>query len=88
MNKVEKYMRLDEVAVQSGRVANLLKSKFGVKMVKIDEKRKITFKLSKGIDENDTANFDLIDDITSFLEKSFKGSIVKHDYDKFTVEEL
>lgn len=88
MDKVEKYMKLDEAAVQSGRVANLLKSKFDVKIAKIDEKRKITFKLSEGIDENATANFDLIDDIISFLEKSFKGSIVKHDYDRFTVEEL
>jgi hypothetical protein len=88
MKTMSKYLNLDEATVATGRVANLLKSKFDAPVKKVEEKRKITFTLAKGIDEQEFENFDKIDNIIAFLEKTFKGSIVKHDYDKFTVEEL
>lgn len=84
-NKVEKYIT---EGTQENTVARMMQKQFGVKVKGVDVKRKIVFQLAKGIDENDFDKFDLIDDIISFLKKKFKGSTVKHDFDRIVVEEL
>ncbi len=80
----EKYIT---EATSENAVAKMMLKK-GVRVKKVDVKRKITFHLAKGIDEKDFNNMDLIDDIHELLKKAFKGSTSKHDYDRFTVEEL
>ena len=84
MNKVEKYIT---EATSENAVAKMIQKQFGVRVKKVEVKRKIVFTLTKGIEE-DFDNIDLIDDIHALLKKSFKGSITKHDYDRFIVEEL
>lgn len=59
-----------------------------IKFKDITRKAVITFKMKDFIDENDFNNFSKIDGIMAFLKKQYKGAIVKHDFDKFIVEEL
>jgi len=84
MNKVEKYIT---EATSENAVAKMIQKQFGVRVKKVEVKRKIIFTLTKGI-ESDFDNIDTIDDIHALLKKSFRGSVTKHDYDRFTVEEL
>ena len=85
MNKVEKYIT---EATSENAVAKMLLKDFGVKVKKVDVKRKIIFHLTKHLDENDFEDMNKIDDIHTLLKKAFKGSTTKHDYDRFIVEEL
>jgi hypothetical protein len=59
-----------------------------VKFKEVTRKAVITFKMKDFIDENEFDNFAKIDGIMVFLKKQYKGAIVKHDFDKFIVEEL
>jgi len=54
----------------------------------IDSKRTVIFKFKEGLDENNFDNFNKIDKIIAFLKKQYPGSIVKHDFNTFTVKEL
>lgn len=85
MDKVEKYIT---EATSENAVAKMIQKQFDVKVKKVEVKRKIIFALGKHLDENDFEDMDKIDGIHKILKKSFKGSITKHDYDKFIVEEL
>ena len=84
MDNVEKYIT---EATSENTVAKMIQKQFGVKVKKVEVKRKIVFHLTKGIEE-DFDNIDLIDDIHALLKKAFRGSVTKHDYDRFIVEEL
>jgi hypothetical protein len=84
---IEQYITEGRPTGLEKTVAARLK-KAGVVIRDVDKKQRIVFKLAKGIDENDMANFSLIDAIFKLLEKTYPGAIVKHDFDKFIVEEL
>lgn len=81
---VDKYLKEGK----ENSIARMLEKKFGVKIKKVDVKRRITFTLAKGIDEDDFDNFGLIDNIHKTLKKTFKPATTEHDYNKFIVEEL
>lgn len=66
----------------------IFRNKFKINIKKTDIKKTIIFHLNEGINEMDFNNFRLIDNIISMLEKKYKGSIIKHDYNKFIVTEL
>lgn len=86
MKTYKKYLT-EAKTVNDSNIARQLSKRFGVKVRKLDVKKKVVFHLAEGIDEGDFANFDLIDGINDFLEKTYDG-IVKHDFNKFTVEQL
>lgn len=62
--------------------------KLNIPIKKVELKRKIVFTLKNGIDEQDWNNFNLIDDIDRMLKKLYPKAIIKHDYNRFIVEEL
>ena len=83
---IEEYL-IESIDMREKKAAQNIKHLSGP-IRKIEKISKITFTLSKGIDEEEMENFDKIDRIIAILEKTYPGSIVKHDYDKFIVEEL
>jgi hypothetical protein len=85
VKNIEKYIT---EATADNTVAKMIQKEFGVKVKKINVKRKITFQLSEPLDERKFSNFDKIDGIHELLQKYYKGSTTEHDWDKFVVEEL
>ncbi len=84
MDLVDKYL----IEGKENAVAKMIHKQFGVKVKKVDIKRRIVFTLAKGIDEGDFDSFKVIDDIHALLKKTFKPASTEHDFDKFIVEEL
>ena len=82
---VDKYI---SEATSENTVARMIQKNFGVKIKKVDVKRRIVFQLAKPIDENDFDSFDKIDGIHDLLKKAYRNSTTEHDYDRFIVEEL
>lgn len=83
--------KLNEYLQKSGKekgLSTVLKRKFDIEVKKVEIKKETTYHLKNGIDEQDWNNFNLIDDIIKMLEKIYPKAIIKHDYDRFIVEEL
>jgi len=88
-NKIyEKYMLEEGKSIDDNKIARMLQKQFGVKVKKVDVRKIATFTLAEGIDENDFANFKLIDDIHAFLKKSYGSASTEHAWNKFVVEQL
>ena len=83
---IEKYLT-EAVDVKEKKAAQNIKHLTGP-IRKIEKISKITFILNKGIDEDEIENFSKIDNIMDILKRTYPTSIIKHDYDKFIVEEL
>jgi hypothetical protein len=82
----EKY--LVEAKSSEDRISKMIERTSGGNVKKIVKKMKIVFTLSKYIDEEETENFEKIDKTVAMLEKMYPGATVRHDWDKFIVEEL
>ena len=84
MEKYEKYL------IKEGKnpVVKMLERTAGEKIKKVDTRMRIVYHLTKPIDEEEFDNFDRIDKTIAMLEKMYPNAIVKHDWDKFIVEEL
>jgi len=83
----DKYLTEAKLDAIDRKVVATLEKKFGVKIKKMDVRKKVVIQLKDGIDENEFENFSLIDGINDFLEKAYGTGIVTHDFDKFMVEQ-
>lgn len=82
----EKY--LIEVKNSEDRIGKMIERTSGERVKKISKKMKIVFTLSKYIDEQEFENFNKIDKTIELLEKMYPNATVRHDWDRFIVEEL
>jgi hypothetical protein len=83
----EKYL-INEAVGKEAQIGKMVERSSGGKIKGIDKKLRVVFRLQRPIDEEEVENFDKIDKTIAMLEKMYPGSIVKHDWDKFIVEEL
>ncbi len=87
MEKYKKYLIADSGS-KNTQIIKMVERSAGEKVKKIDSKMRVVFHLKKPIDEQEFENFTRIDKTVEMLEKMYPGATVKHDWDKFIVEEL
>ena len=87
-NYLNERIKTFSLSEQDRNAVQAFKKKYAIQVKNVNKISKITFFLPRGIDEDEFENFDTIDGIMADLKKIYPGSIVTHDYDKFTVEEL
>ncbi len=85
-NEFEKYLL--EAKNSEDRIGKMIERTSGEKVKKINKKMKIVFTLGKYIDEQEVENFEKIDKTVEMLEKMYPSATVRHDWDRFIVEEL
>ncbi len=59
------------------QVKKAIQNGFGVKVKKIEEKKKVIFHLSDFVDNEDFDNFSMIDKVEDFIKKKYKDAIVE-----------
>jgi hypothetical protein len=87
MEKYEKYLITDSTS-KNAQIIKMVERTTNEKMKKVDTRMRIVFHLKKPIDEQEFSNFNRIDGTISMLEKMYPSAVVRHDWDKFIVEEL
>ena len=83
----KKYLIVEAVGKEQ-QIGKMVEKATGEKIKLIDKKLKVVFRLKRPIDEEEIENFDKIDKTVAMLEKMYPEATVRHDWDKFIVEEL
>jgi hypothetical protein len=84
----EKYLVEGKTTGLEATMEKMIAKTAKIPVKKVTKKLKVVFQLKQGLDEQEFDNFGKIDKIIETLEKMYPNAIIKHDWDKFIVEEL